>query len=237
MIARIVWIVAVAAVALVAGLAQLDRASRLTPALASLVPAPMQGFAARYPLADALQARDGEAAMDAARRLVKARPAPAEHMSMLAQAASLAGDEQTALAALGAASKRGWRDPVAQLSSAEAALASGAYPAASQRIAAMLATYTLPEESGSLLTRLLASPEGKEAFASQLAEQGRWQANALAVAAPMVDPDTLGDTLARALAKGADLECGTLGRIAQGYSDAGKPEAAALFWPGDCAAS
>ena len=234
MIGRIAWAAALLALAGVATATQLDRAARHHPALAPLVPAPFQGFAAQRLTAQALLARDGPAAQAAARRLIAARPVAAEHLTLLAQSAALSGDAPRALAALEAASLRGWRDPVAQRASAEAALAQGAHTIAAQRIAAILALDVAPQEATPMLQRLLATADGRAAFAALLAQEGRWQGR-LSASLAAIDPAPLADTLTRARRAGAALPCPVLEAQAARIARAGLEAQAAGFWPGDCA--
>lgn len=235
MIARLAWGGLFALLAVVTVLAQLDRASRFEPGLAPLVPEAFRGFATRHLAAAALLARDAEGAEAQARALVRARPLPAEHLTLLAQSATLAGDETQALAALEEATTRGWRDPLAQQAAAEAALQAGEAGAAAQRIAALLATGALPDQTGAQLARLLAEPAGRRAFAALLAGPGRWQRNFPAFAAPVTAPADLAETLALAQAAGAGLPCARLEGIAESYLSAGMEAQAARFWPGPCA--
>lgn len=235
MIARLGWSALFALLAGIAVLAQIDRTSRQQPGLARLVPAALQGFAARHEAAQALAAREGEQAMAKVRRLIRARPLPAEHLSMAAQAATLTGEEALALAALEEGARRGWRDPLAQQVAAQGALAAGDREAAAPRIAALLATGVLPEETGTLLAALLAEPEGRQAFAALLAAEGRWQNNFPAFAAQAIAPAPLAETLSLAQAQGARLPCARLETIARTYREGGLETDAARFWPGPCA--
>lgn len=236
MISRVAWGIAILLIAAVASVAQLDRSARYSPALAPLVPAPFQGFAARHLAAQAIIERDGEAAVPLTQALVKARPAPAEHLTMLAQARGLSGDQEGALAALSEAIRRGWRDPVAQQSAAEAALLSGDSATAAQRIAALLATEQLPEESYQQLARLLQTAPGRSAFVEAMVQPGRWQRNLPIRAAEFVAPSDMAETLGQALEQGADLPCSALGTLANLYRTNGHEDAIERFWPGNCPA-
>ena len=234
MIGRIIWLTGLTAMALVASLAQLDRAARSQPALAALVPAPFRGFAAERLTERAIIAKDAQTALGEARRLVRARPLPAEHMRLLSQAAALGGDTELALAAMGAATSRGWRDPVAQVAAGQSALLQGEFDAAAQRIGALFAVGMLPEQRDALLAALLAQPDGRAAFARQLVTPSRWRENAISMATQLVPPDRLAPTLAMAQAEGAALPCDRLAAIAASYTASGSAEQAALFWPGHC---
>ena len=231
MIGRTLWFAVLAALAVVASLAQLDRSARSQAALAAQVPSPFRGFAAERLTEQAISAEDGVTALREARLLVKARPMPAENMRLLSQASVLAGDGTRALAAMEAATTRGWRDPLAQLAAGQSALLQGDYAAAAQRIAALSAVGALPDQRNSLLAALLAQPEGRAAFAVQLANPARWRADTLTAALQVVPPEQLAPTLAQAQAKGAALPCELLNKIAAAY----RAEQAAQFWPGKCA--
>lgn len=234
MIGRIVWALALAALAVIACFAQLDRAARSQSQLAAAVPAMFRGFAAERLTQMSLAARDGPAANSEARLLIAARPLPAEHLRLLSQAAALEEDTPRSLAALEAASMRGWRDPVAQLAAAQAALLQRQPEAAAQRIAALFATGAFLDETPALAAQLLAEPAGQAAFARQLANPARWPGNAIAPLAGAVPPAQLAQTLALASEFGADLPCDRLAAIAQRYRNERHEQAAALFWPGDC---
>ena len=233
MIGRITWL-ALLLLAVAAVFAQLDRAARSDTRMAALVPAAFSGFAAQRLSEQAISAQNGPVAERETLRLSAARPIPAEHLRLLSQAAALQGDLPRSLAALEAASLRGWRDPVAQLAAAQAALAQGQHEAAAQRIGALFAAGSLPDQTPELAAALLADPAGQAAFARQLATPARWPGNALASLAKAVPFAQLAPTLARARAEGAVLPCDKLAVIARNYEAAGQGEAARLFWPGDC---
>lgn len=224
-----------ALLALLAIPAQLDRQSMEDPSYAPLVPS---AFAANASLARsqlALAAAQPDKALEEARRLVRLRPMPATSLSTLAAAAAAAGDEDLAVEALGAASRRGWRDPLVQLTSGESALRQGEYQIAAQRTAALIATGDFRELALDLLGRLVATPEGRTAFAERMAQFGRWQDNTIVSAADVAAPMDWAMTLAEARSQGAELDCGRLRRLAEMYRRRGEGAAADLFWPGSCA--
>jgi hypothetical protein len=234
MIWRMAWGMVLAALAVIACFAQLDRASRTQPQLAAAVPEVFRGFAAERLTQIALAARDGAAANREVRLLIRSRPLPAEHLRLLSQAAALAGDTPRSLSALEAASIRGWRDPVAQFAAAQAALLQRQHAAAAQRIAALFATGSLPEQTPALAAELLADPAGQAAFARQLATPSRWPGNALTPLAEAVPPAALARTLGLAQGAGAMLPCDRLAVLARRYQAEGQEAAANLFWPGTC---
>ena len=191
--------------AVVASAVQLDQQSGRDPALAPMVPEFVSGQAARARAGAAMRSGDGSTALAEARRQLALRPMPAEGLTLLALAAVSANDEDLALEALGAAGKRGWREPIAQLASGEAALQQGEHAIAAQRAVALLATGNLTDPARNLIARLLTTPDGRAAFARQLANGGHWRANALASLGGAVAPDDWQDTLHRARDLGADV--------------------------------
>ena len=237
MIVRAFFILTILAVGIVATLAQMDQSSRLSPAYARFVPEAFSGNAARERSKLALQLGDSERAAKEARAQVLLRPMPAESLSVLALSALAAGDIDMASEALGAASQRGWRDPVSQLASGQSALQQGEYAIVAQRISALLATGELREPAMALLIELLKQPDGRAAFAEQLASPGYWQANSLLSIYRVVDKGQWAQTLALAQEKGAELECGRFKALAQAYENDGRGAEAALFMPADCRAT
>ncbi|MFC3100213.1 hypothetical protein [Altererythrobacter lauratis] len=181
MIGRVVWIAALAVVGLVIGAAQIDRASRYAPQLASLVPAPFRSFSLVHLAQDAMAKEQTEDALRLVRELVRARPLPAEHLTLLSQAELRAGMSDSGLAALEEAGRRGWREPYAQAAMARAALLAGNADAAVQRLAALLATGAAGADvTEPILAELAATPQGRTALARQLAQPGYWQAGVIA---------------------------------------------------------
>lgn len=234
MIGRIVVIALCGILALLAVFTQLDRQSRLTPHYALMIPDAFSGNAARERSKMALVAGQADRALAEAQTQVALRPMPAESLTVLALAAVAAGDETMAREALGAASRRGWREPVSQLASAQAAVEQGEYAIASQRIVALLSTGNLREPALDLLSRLLEHPEGREQFADRLTAFGRWQGKALLPIYRATDPADWAATLELAQERGAQLDCPQLARLAEAYRRDDLEEDRALFWPGNC---
>ncbi|MGB3165431.1 MAG: hypothetical protein WBA68_01495, partial [Alteraurantiacibacter sp.] len=129
-----------------------------------------------------------------------------------------------ALAALEAASRRGWRVPMVQQASAAAALAQGRYDAAAQRIAALFAAGDTRDQALDLARELLAEPEGRTAFAAMLASRGHWQDGTLEPLSRAVDPDNFALTLEQ-----AHLACSRTVSIADRFESAGSTQAAAIL--------
>lgn len=237
MIGRIVWIAGLVAAALVSTFAQLDREARAAPQLAPLVPTMFSGFAVQRLTEIALRQGTGEQALGQARQLVLVRPLPAEHLTLLSQAALIAGDEVTGLAALQEAGGRGWREPVSQRAMAQSAMLVENWEAASQRISALLARDSidraLVEE---LVIQLTETANGRAALARRMAADGYWQRNFVPSAAVYLAPASYADLIVQAQSLNAVLDCPSLARAAQTLQQAGAADQAALFWPGDCPA-
>ena len=227
MTGRIAWLALMALVAVVTVFAQLDRSARFDPALAALVPAPFAGFSAQRTTEAALVAGDADMALENAQALVRRRPMPAEHLTLLAQAYAASGNEVASLQALEAAARRGWREPFAQNAMAAAALASGEQEIAAQRLAALWAIGLERDRLANLTRTMLAEPEGRAAFAAQLAQEGRWQANFVTGAASIAPPPHVADTIVRAREMGASLDCRALAGLADGLTGSGEAALAA----------
>ena len=235
MIARLVWISALLGVAVVATFAQLDRSSRFAPELAQFVQPLFRGFAQAELTKIALAQGDGAIALQRAQRLALVRPLPAENLELLSQAAVLAGEEETALAALQQAGTRGWREPVSQRAMAMSALLTDDWDAASQRIVALLAAAKLDQSLlEPLVIELTETSAGRAALAHRMAEQGHWQGNFVSAAAAYLPATAYADVIVRARALNAPLDCGGLQHGAMTLQNAGSAAAAARFWPGDC---
>lgn len=235
--ARIAIIALAALLAVVATFVQLDRQSRISPTAAAFVPERLGANATRVEAQAAMAAGDAERALSLSRQQVRLRPMPAESLTLLSQAAAGAGERSLALEALGVASSRGWREPVSQLASGESAIAQGAYTVAAQRVVALLASGKLREPALDLLARLVARPEGRDAFADRLAAFGRWQTDAISAAGGVARPLDWAATLALAQERGADLDCDRLQRLAATYRRRGEDGAADLVLSGDCVAN
>lgn len=233
-IARIGWYALLAALAVLATVAQVDRRSRYNRELVALVPPGFAGFSAEQRTRAALERRDGERALAEARQLLRYRPLPADHLTLLALAEAQAGDPSRATSALEAAAARGWREPLPQAASAQAALAQGSYDIAAQRVVALLATGELPDQARQLFAQIIASPDGQAAMARRYPAGGHWQANSLTGAAAQAEPPDVARMLELALEEGAELPCDALQRLAENFTRRGFAEDAARFRPDTC---
>lgn len=120
---------------------------------------------------------------------------------------------------------------------AQAALLTGNADAASLRIAGLLATGTLDRASiDELVAGLVATPEGREALARRLAEDGYWQKNFVRRGPVVMEPAQFTDVIARAQALDAAIDCGSLGSAITLLRNRGHDNLVQDIWPGDCPA-
>ncbi|GGE01588.1 hypothetical protein GCM10011515_21640 [Tsuneonella deserti] len=218
------WIVRVmlAAIAVIAVCAQLDRASYLKPQLSVVVPKPFRSFAQPTLALIALAGGDTASAEIEARRLVRRRPMPAEHLFTLAMADLRSGRPAAFAATFRAASTRGWRYAPLQVTAAQAALASGDLAGAANRIAALWAENPTHPSSVPLTRQLLAMKGGPEAFAIPLANTHVWSSNFVRRAASLAPPANTVKTVAAARRAGADFDCRALKVLASAYAKRGE---------------
>jgi hypothetical protein len=236
-IARLIWIAALLGLAVVSTFAQVDRGARFAPQLAPMVPIAFRGFAQQRLTEIALAEGDGDLALAQAQRLALVRPLAAENLALLSQAALLAGQDDTGLAALEEAGRRGWREPAAQRAMAMSALLTQDWEAASQRIVALLATAKLEDAViQPLVAELAQTPAGRAALARRLAESGHWQGKFVPAAAAYLPPAAYADLIVQARTLNAVLDCNGLQNAAIRLQNRGAQAAADRFWPGDCPA-
>ncbi len=152
MIGRIVWFVALAAVAGLTTALQIDMQSRKAPALAAAVPEILRDQAQQRMARDALTGSDPKRALAEAEKLVRRRPVPAEHLTLLAATQAQAGQNEAAVRTIQIAGRRGWREPAAQEAVLRLAIAAGDRPEAARRYAAL---FLRPATPNALLEELV----------------------------------------------------------------------------------
>ncbi len=237
MIGRLGWILALLVVAVVTAFAQIDRSARFAPEFAAFVPAPFRGFAQARQVEQALVMRDADRAVERAKALVRNRPVPAENLTLLAQAELMSGDVANGLAALELAGQRGWREPLAQQTLAQAALMAGELDTASQRVVALLATGSVDRAAREqLVTGLATTPEGRAAIANRLAERGHWQRNFVALGPTYLSAGTYADIILRAQGLGANVDCLSLAQAEGLLRQAGHADLASQITRTACTA-
>lgn len=228
---RFVWPLAVAGLALCTSAAQLDRASRRQPALATIVPAPFRSFAQERLAIDTVRSADPAIALETTRTLVRRRPLPAEHMSLLAIAAESSGQREQSAQLIQEAARRGWRDSIAQQAMFDISLGAGDPIEAAHRLAALWALREDQVPVSDLTARLLATPQGRTAMAETLVAGGRWTSQFLSWGGGG-QPDPFVQTLAESFRLGAHLDCDKLVRLKRNYLGRGLDAQAAAVAQG-----
>lgn len=226
MIGRVLWIAALLGIAVATAALQVDRQSEAAPQLAPLVPAPFRGYAQVQIAAAALDQDDPAAALDAAKELVRRRPMPAEHLTLLAAAQARAGGADAAVVTIQLAAQRGWRDPVAQEALLRLAVAAGDKAEAARRYAALFRSNATADELLIEFAPLVLGEQGgtgQATFAAILAGAPRWYELFLQRGAQVMPPATFAEVLSLSLDRGATFACDPLQRAAE---DLGKRDAA-----------
>jgi hypothetical protein len=215
MIGRIAWFTALAAVAVVTAALQVDRQSRASPALAALVPAPLRNVAQARIAQEALRKEDAAQALAEAQRLVRRRPMPAEHLSILAAGQAKAGRIVEAAGTIQVAGQRGWREPIAQEAILRLAIAAGDRAEAARRYAALFLRRETPDALLSELGPAVldgSDDAGRATMTAIVAGSERWHSLFLQRGVRVMSPGAFAEITARSIGQGAAFECNTLAR-------------------------
>jgi hypothetical protein len=216
MIGRLLWIAILAALGVIITVLQIDRQADISPALAATVPEPMRGYAQTRVALAAIEGEDPAAALAATKALVRRRPLPAEHLTLLASAQAKAGQAEAAAFTIQMAARRGWREPVAQEAVLRLALAAGDKPEAARRYGALLRRTATPDD---LLTNLAPEVFGttgdpaRETLAKVIAGAPRWHSQYLQRGLQVLPPEVFGEITALALGRGARFTCNALAPV------------------------
>lgn len=213
---RAIWIGLMALVAILATGAELDRAARRAPAIAGIVPVPFRSFAQEQLTIATVRSAPPAEALHAAELLVRRRPVPSEHLSLLAIAQERAGRTDKSGLLVQMAARRGWRDPIAQQAMFAIALNAGDHAESSRRLAAMWALQDHQAPLADPTNKLLATEQGRAAMAETLKAGGRWLP-AFLTGAPIQAPVQVAQTLALADRLGARFDCRATKRLAGFY--------------------
>lgn len=232
---RIIWALACLALAFLTLFVELDRQSRRDPAFARLVPRWIASFALAEDVTTALRDDRAQDALEGARDLVAVRPVPAENLTMLALAADANGDADLATRAIGEAAMRGWREPVAQVSVMEAAVAQGEWAIATQRLDALRRTGQPAEISDNALKAIGQNADGRKELARRLAEPAPWADDFLRRGPRLLAPGEFAEVLSGSEKLGARFDCARLAASAVEVLRKGQPAAARAVWHGECA--
>lgn len=213
MIGRILWWATLGAIGIVTAFLQFDMASRSNPALAEIVPSPLRNYAQVRIAQGAIEAEDAARALAEAERLVRRRPLPAEHLTLLAAAQAKAGDAEQAGVTIQIAARRGWREPVAQEAMLRLALAAGDRAEAARRYAALF----LRQETPDALLREIGpavlegqDSSGRETIAAIVVGGERWHPMFLRRGPGVMPPAAFSAIAAMSLRDGAAFDCGQL---------------------------
>lgn len=215
MIGRIAWFAALAAAALLITGLQVDKQAESTPSLARIVPAPLRNYAQVQVARSAIATGDPATALAEAERLVRRRPVPAEHLTLLATAQARAGRLDEAATTIQVAGQRGWRDPLAQEAVLRLAHAAGDKAEAARRYAALFLRDRTPD---ALLEELGpavfggSEPIGRETLVAIVVGGERWHSLFLRRGAQVMPPADFGAIAAASLRRGADFDCEALGK-------------------------
>lgn len=147
--------------------------------------------------ASTVRVADPAVALATARELVRRRPIPAEHLSLLAIAEERSGHREQSVLLIQLAARRGWRDSLAQQAMFEIALAAGDADEAAKRLVAIVLLQSGDDDAQTRVARLLATPAGRAAFAVHIAARGK-VARAFNASSGKVDRAALKDVNARA---------------------------------------
>lgn len=213
MIGRMLWIALLFALAVVTTMLQLDRQADATLALAPFVPEPVRGYAQTRIALAAAEGADSAAALEEAKRLVRRRPIPAEHLTLLALAQTKAGMPEQAGLTIQIAAQRGWRDPVAQEAVLRLALAAGDEPEAARRYAALFlraaTPNTLLQEVGPAVLARTGGP-GQRTLVDIISGTDRWHDTLLRRGVQVMPPAAFADITLASIERGARFDCGIL---------------------------
>jgi hypothetical protein len=229
------WLLILAAVCCAVWL-QLDLLSQERPALARLVPPPVQSRAVTALASRAVAEAQWSRAYDLAIQVVRHRPIPASSLSLLAFARSRGGRvaDEVAVVALSEASARGWRDSFAQTGAIAMALDAERYDVAALRIDALWRTQATTAETEALLQRAFVVPQVRAQLAARAAAGVPWSAAFLGWAGANVPPDQLADFLEQASPVAAAHDCKLIAGIAARSVQAAKPRMARQLWSRFC---
>ena len=213
MIARVAWYLGLLAIALITIGVEFDRASATRPALAELVPPFLRSEAQPRIVAAAFARGDMDEALSEARRLVRTRPVPAEHLTALSQIQFAAGAPDAATMTIQYAAQRGWRDSLAQEAMLRLALQHGDQREAARRYAALFLRQKTPD---ALLEQygpaVFAAPddEARAMFAAIVAGAERSHDMFARRGARVLPPAAFAGVFAEVSQSGATFDCANL---------------------------
>ena len=226
MIARLIWLLSIFAIGAVTAAVQLDRQADTTPGFAQIIPAPFRGHA-QARIATAALAEDKPTHFVAeAERLVRRRPIPAEHLTLLAIARAKAGQTEASTLTIQYAAQRGWREPIAQETMLRLAVAAGDRAEAARRYAALFLRDATPdallEEFGPLVLstdgNAASGNEGLDTMIAIVGGSERWQNHFLRRGARVMPPAAFSTIVSATSANGVRYDCGLMQKVERAVS-------------------
>ncbi len=230
MIVRLIWLLCILVIGAVTAAVQLDRQADISPGVAPIVPAPFRGHAqARIVTAALAEKTPSHAAIVAvpeAERLVRRRPIPAEHLTLLAIARAKAGETEASSLTIQYAAQRGWREPIAQETMLRLAVAAGDRAEAARRYAALFLRDATPdallEEFGprvlSTNGNAASRSEGLDTMIAIVSGSERWQSHFLRRGARVMPPAAFSTIVSATSAKGVRYDCDLMQKVGRAVS-------------------
>ncbi|OBV11190.1 hypothetical protein [Erythrobacter dokdonensis] len=213
MIGRLTWLASLLAFAVLTAFLQIDRQADMTPSLAPTIPQPLRNYAQPRIAAAAAESTDTAKALEEAKRLVRRRPVPAEHLTLLAVAQTKAGQAEQAGMTIQIAAQRGWREPIAQEAVLRLALAAGDEPEAARRFAALFLRRATPN---GLLQELApavldqTNGPGQRTLVDIINGTDRWHNTFLRRGIQVMTPAAFADIATASMARGTQFDCAIL---------------------------
>lgn len=220
MIDRIVWLTSLSALALLITFLQLDRQSAANPALANMVPGPLRDYAQTAIAGTATEGDDAALALAETQRLVRRRPVPGEHLTLLAIAQAKAGAAEQASLTIQFAGQRGWREPLAQEAVLRLALAAGDKPEAARRFAALFLRASTSEELlRELAPAVLGEADGaaRRTLVDIISTTDRWNGAFLRRGVQVMPPAAFAEIAGASMERGTQFDCNVLAQVLKAF--------------------
>lgn len=226
-------IVAFAAAALASGM---DRLSANEPGLERLVPMPFRAQADRSAATTALDKRDTRAAIASSRNAVSQDPVDPDATASLGSALMLAGRINDAARTFRIAARFGWRNAATQAFWYDAALQTGDYGVAADRLDALLRVHPRLVDQAGILRPMESDQAAREALAARLRFRPPWLDRYLAV-----QDDTPSDVIDGRLSVVSVIDsarfplgCDSVAPLARALLDSGRRRDAEGLWNANC---
>jgi hypothetical protein len=226
-------VLALAAACLGSGL---DRIGARSFAVAATLPPAIRSQSHRPAAQLALATARPEAALAAASAAVRDDPVDPASTALLGSARLLQNDFAGAEQAFRVAAAFGWRDAMTQRYWYTAALQSGDYPRAAERMDALLRTQRNLPGADVLLASLESEPDGRAALLARLAERPAWLGTYLNPGGQLDDAALArrSDVLVELAANGTVLGCNAVSPWVRAVLRQGSRASAQRVWQAHC---